>query len=262
MATTPAAPNDGHPSEGTANGFHPDLSGPHLRLVHAREIAPTRLDDEPARSPDEALVTEPAPKTPPAEPSLVARVEAAREEPVALTPADAPPPPVDGPAPARHLPDAPAHPQAATDGAQRTQAPKPPRLVDALSVASQLSADANAAVEALDSLKRMLEQPVSIPGPAPLPQLVTEQERPRPARPVAATPLPPPLPRSPLRAQPAPELEPPRAPPPRPRPTPASALPLPAAAPDRVRFDVRGFFAGFALSWAIGAVLYLFMTVG
>jgi hypothetical protein len=256
MATTPAAPNDGHPSEGTATGFHPDLSGPHLRLVHAREIAPTRLDDEPASSPDEALGTEPAPKTPPAEPSLVARVEVARDEPVAAPPADASPPAADGSAPAPHPSDALANPYAATDGAQRTLAPKAPRLADALSVASQLSDDANAAAEALDNLKRMLEQPVSIPGPAPLPQLVSEQDKPRPAAPAAALPLPPPLP--PPRAQPEPE--PPRAPPPRPRPIPASALP--AAMRDRVRLDVRGFFAGFALSWAIGAVLYLFMTVG
>ena len=31
---------------------------------------------------------------------------------------------------------------------------------------------------------------------------------------------------------------------------------------ERVRFDVRGFLAGFALSWAFGVVLYLFMTAG
>jgi hypothetical protein len=29
-----------------------------------------------------------------------------------------------------------------------------------------------------------------------------------------------------------------------------------------VRLDVRGFLAGFALSWAFGVVLYLFMTAG
>jgi hypothetical protein len=31
---------------------------------------------------------------------------------------------------------------------------------------------------------------------------------------------------------------------------------------ERKRFDVRGFFAGFALSWAFGVILYLFMTAG
>jgi hypothetical protein len=31
---------------------------------------------------------------------------------------------------------------------------------------------------------------------------------------------------------------------------------------DRTRFDVRGFLAGFALSWAFGVVLYLFIMAG
>ena len=36
------------------------------------------------------------------------------------------------------------------------------------------------------------------------------------------------------------------------------APPPPRRAPaERVRFDVRGFLAGFALSWAFGVVLYL-----
>jgi hypothetical protein len=34
------------------------------------------------------------------------------------------------------------------------------------------------------------------------------------------------------------------------------------SAPERRGFDVRGFLAGFALSWAFGVVLYLFMTSG
>ena len=34
------------------------------------------------------------------------------------------------------------------------------------------------------------------------------------------------------------------------------------AQPERIRLDVRGFLAGFALSWAFGVVLYLFMTAG
>jgi len=31
---------------------------------------------------------------------------------------------------------------------------------------------------------------------------------------------------------------------------------------ERRGLDVRGFLAGFALSWAFGVVLYLFMTSG
>jgi len=30
---------------------------------------------------------------------------------------------------------------------------------------------------------------------------------------------------------------------------------------ERGRFDIRGFLAGLALSWAIGAVLYVYLTV-
>ena len=36
----------------------------------------------------------------------------------------------------------------------------------------------------------------------------------------------------------------------------------PRPPPERRGLDVRGFLAGFALSWAFGAVLYLFLTVG
>jgi hypothetical protein len=31
---------------------------------------------------------------------------------------------------------------------------------------------------------------------------------------------------------------------------------------ERQRLDIRGFLAGFVLSWAFGVVLYLFMTAG
>jgi hypothetical protein len=35
-----------------------------------------------------------------------------------------------------------------------------------------------------------------------------------------------------------------------------------AGAAERWNFDVRGFLAGFALSWAIGAVLYVYLVAG
>jgi hypothetical protein len=45
----------------------------------------------------------------------------------------------------------------------------------------------------------------------------------------------------------------------------ANKLPVrvrPAPRPHRQQLDVRGFFAGFALSWAVGVVLYFYMTAG
>jgi hypothetical protein len=38
-------------------------------------------------------------------------------------------------------------------------------------------------------------------------------------------------------------------------------IPRELADRERGRFDVRGFLAGLALSWAIGAVLYVYLTV-
>ncbi len=45
-------------------------------------------------------------------------------------------------------------------------------------------------------------------------------------------------------------------------PTPMSLPPRRRPPPERRGFDVRGFMAGFALSWAFGVVLYFFMTAG
>jgi hypothetical protein len=35
-----------------------------------------------------------------------------------------------------------------------------------------------------------------------------------------------------------------------------------SAARERQPFDLRGFMAGFALSWALGAALYIYLTAG
>ena len=127
-------------------------------------------------------------------------------------------------------------PRVAQLGAPRT-------LTQAIDTAARLAADANAAAEALDSLKRLLWQGLPSPGdrlPQPTP------ERPREPAPPAARPTPPPVP-APVYA----------------RPLPVASLPAPPPVPaEPLRFDVRGFLAGFALSWAIGVVLYLFMTAG
>jgi hypothetical protein len=67
-------------------------------------------------------------------------------------------------------------------------------------------------------------------------------------------PLPPPPQPAPVVAKPAP------APPP--RPSAPRALYAAPPLPERRTFDVRGFLAGFALSWAIGAVLYVYLVSG
>ena len=137
-------------------------------------------------------------------------------------------------------------------------APAMEPLTSALDAAVRLAADASVAAEALENLKRLLEQKQLLesqfqPGaadPAPAPGS-HHAELPAVAPDVPASPPLPPLP-LPLHAQPdatgAGALLPP---PPRRRPP-----------PERRGLDVRGFMAGFALSWAFGVVLYLFMTAG
>jgi hypothetical protein len=127
-------------------------------------------------------------------------------------------------------------------------------LSSALDAAVRLAADANAAAEALESLKRLLQRQlpdvaVGLATPAP-----TANADPW-AGPSDETPKPPPLP-MPLPGDQAsndlPDVE-PRLP---------ALLPPRHVPMERKRFDVRGFFAGFALSWAFGVILYLFMTAG
>jgi hypothetical protein len=132
-------------------------------------------------------------------------------------------------------------------------------LASAFDAAVQLAADANVAAEALENLKRMLEHKQQLESQ--LPQLAAGSAHARasndaeaPAS-APAAPAPPPLPLLPLplhavtdaEGEPAPAM----LPPPRRRPP-----------PEHRAFDVRGFMAGFALSWAFGVVLYLFMTAG
>jgi hypothetical protein len=129
-------------------------------------------------------------------------------------------------------------------------------LASALDAATRLAADANAAAAALGNLKRLLER--QLPGVAESPAPAAAEAGIQTSASAPAAPaMPPPLPTLPLHAvrdgsgrttlRPAV-----LAPPPPPR----------RVQPERVRFDVRGFFAGFALSWAFGVVLYLFMTAG
>jgi hypothetical protein len=145
-------------------------------------------------------------------------------------------------------------------------------LASALDAAVRLAADANVAAEALEKLKVLLQHKHQLEGLRSGQPL--EHKQPfhalRSAQPVLAPssrgaeasaseaqaiafPVPPPLPRLPL-------------------PVPAAhasmgrrRLPLVQrrrALLERRGVDVRGFMAGFALSWAFGVVLYFFMTAG
>jgi hypothetical protein len=133
-------------------------------------------------------------------------------------------------------------------------------IATALDTAAKLASDANAAAVALENLTRLLQnhRPASvtpvppqslperaqepIPQPRVMPQHIPAAARDnRPSARNTGT-----APRPPAVARPAK--------PPALRPTPVPN--------DGRQFDVRGFMAGFALSWAIGAVLYIYMMVG
>lgn len=126
-----------------------------------------------------------------------------------------------------------------------------PKFAGAFGAAARLAADATAAAEAIENLKRMLERQLPQSGETlrpPLHELFGE---------AAASAAPPPLPqREPIGQA---EEDEPGAAPAKPLPRP---VPREAAWRERRQFDVRGFMAGFALSWAIGAALYIYLTAG
>jgi hypothetical protein len=132
----------------------------------------------------------------------------------------------------------------------------------ALDAAAKLVADASAANEALESLRRLLEREL------PNPSLVTPPSPPPDAamRAIAPPPIPGvlyPEPGEPM--QPSPMAAPTRAAAAAdPLTTPASRPALPAVASygqtvRRSSFDVWGFLAGFGMALAAGVLLYLFM---
>jgi hypothetical protein len=136
-------------------------------------------------------------------------------------------------------------------------------FTSALDAAAKLAADANAAAEALESLRRMLEE--QLPGvAASAAQGVASSTEPSMVAGQAAA-VPPPLPDRPPTdsgglsrlvpeaSQPRPQAQ----PSPRPVPPPARRLSV-----EHKNLDVRGFLAGVALSCAFGVVLYLFMSAG
>jgi hypothetical protein len=103
-----------------------------------------------------------------------------------------------------------------------------PRLVERIDAAAKLAADATAAAEAVETLKRLLQaQLAASRPPADMAPVVALSVGPGPGAAAAAEPLP--------------------------------SAPL---APEQRRPDIHGFLAGFVISGAIGAVLYLYMMAG
>ena len=144
----------------------------------------------------------------------------------------------------------PTAPERVVDDSEAPATGRP--LASALDTAAKLAADANAAAEALENLKRLLDRELPNAAQAPrqpLHEIFAEAR---------ASHEPPPLPaHEPPLEHPADEE------PPSPEPKPFRR-PGAGNAPwrERRQFDVRGFLAGFALSWAIGAALYIYLTAG
>jgi hypothetical protein len=119
-----------------------------------------------------------------------------------------------------------------------------------LGTAQKLALEANATAEALDNLKRLLAHR--------LPDLTMD---PAPESHQADAVRPPPIQASDALRH---ELE----TPPEPEPATNAPIELPAlAVPEerprrRLDIELRGFLAGFALSWAFGAVLYAYLVFG
>jgi hypothetical protein len=271
-----------------------------VRLSDAERIALERLDGAAEGSLKEALAIAPAPAafslverielvdeslaaetvTPSFEPSTdvessdQAPVLADGAEPSATIPTDgsepiiapeiiaAPSPPIADVVATEPALEAAPVPSADTSAAVaapvREEAPDNVRpLTSALDAAARLAADANAAAEALANLQRLLERQLPNVAASPAPAGTAEPAIPPMPIPVAVAPAmapqPPSLPLHAVRDATG-----------RTTLRPAMLAPLPPrhARPERTRLDVRGFLAGFALSWAFGVVLYLYMTSG
>jgi hypothetical protein len=156
----------------------------------------------------------------------------------------------------------------------KTTAPGIEPLASALDAAVQLATDASVAAEALEKLKVLLQHKQQLedlrsaqPGERKQQFHASRSTQPVFARPslsaeasaseahaIAVPGLPPPLPSLPL---PVPAAQ-----------ASIARTGLPLLRPRRGRLferrglDVRGFLAGFALSWAFGVVLYFFMSAG
>jgi hypothetical protein len=181
------------------------------------------------------------------------------------------------PKPSAELQTLAAEPQSPSAIAQASRPPKKGApgiepLASALDAAVQLAADASVAAEALEKLKVLLQHKQQLEGL----RSVQPVEHKQPFHAVRSTQ--PGLARALLGAEASaskadailPMLPPPLPSPPLPVPAAEASIArtgLPLLQPRRALFerrglDVRGFLAGFALSWAFGVVLYFFMTAG
>ena len=144
-------------------------------------------------------------------------------------------------------PDAPPHAD--------EQAPPAEVLQDA---AARIAAEASATAAALENLKRLLVHNRAEPDIAALHNLL--EPKPERTEPSPERTEPPPIPvyRPPARLPitPPPMVEPPQAA------TSLSPFPDDDMSPRRPIAAVGSFFAGFALSWVLGAVLYVLLTAG
>jgi hypothetical protein len=160
------------------------------------------------------------------------------------------------------------HAASATDAAASSEAPEeseapshadeqaPPAevLQDA---AARIAAEASATAAALENLKRLLVHNRAEPDIAALQNLLEPKPERTEVSPERTEPPPIPVYRPPARLPitPPPMVEPPDAT--------ASLAPFPDDLPSRRPVAAVGsFFAGFALSWVLGAVLYVLLTAG
>ena len=234
------------PAEQDAEPYHPAEVEP----AKTTALEPTPIVEPPREEP-------PLPEARPPEPSRPLSLNARLQAPLPEEPPAEEPPP---------------EPPRAQPVSEATVTP----IANALDAAAKLAADADAAAAALQNLTRMLQahqrpastipspmQHAALRGTAPL---SSEAE----ARPV---PMPPrsTLPPDPLQrvAPPRPEQRPiqrimPRpAPPQYPAARPIRAPTLrPTPVRDTRQFDLRGFLAGFAVSCAIGALIYIYLMTG
>lgn len=146
-------------------------------------------------------------------------------------------------------PETPQHPPAASASYEEQAKLPPEALQDA---AARIAAEASATAAALENLKRLLVHKLPEPSIAARP--------PGPPNPGAERGAPPPIPAF------RPPVQLPVAPPPMVAAPGATTVSF-ADYDDEPRYGRRGaavgsFFAGFALSWVFGAVLYVFLNAG
>jgi hypothetical protein len=249
---------------------------------------PTERDAEPyhpvQQEPAQTFVAEAAPiaEPPHAEPPLP---EPLRSEPPRSEPPRSEPP----------LPEPPRaeRPQTELPLAQPPREATVAPISTALDAAAKLAADADAAAAALESLTRMLQAHRRPASTIPAPQDVAQRPIERAPRPAATEPMAPRLAAAETLAAQVnyaqaatrpdmPEHDPLQMAPRQPRPVqrPVQLVPKPTNLPEPLRpvrppmlrptpmardsrqFDVRGFMAGFAFAWAIGAMIYIYLLAG